>query len=204
MQTKLLTGGLMKYMKKNILIILCLIFAVTIGCKKEVEKTADIPVVQISNAAVEFAYKDAMRLYSRTTMGILDHDSSDRMPDNPMAYRVTEGNVKSLKDLDAYLKKHFSNELTTKIMEMAQSNPMETLTEHGGKLYTTAQGGRGDNMCLLGETYTYTKDGGNKIIMHVKVELDPACGEGNYKNYDFVYENLDGKKWVFTSFPFFS
>ena len=63
-----------------------------------------------------------------------------------------------------------------------------------GRLYETHE-----------ETYTYTNINDNKVVMHVKVKLDPEVfpTRPKYEKYDFVYENLDGKKWVFTSFPYF-
>ena len=195
----------MKRMNKVILIILSIIVVVSFfGCKKEIEQTADIPVIKVTNAAVKFAYDQANKVYAEMAYGTLPVDMSDSAIDDSgmEVHRVKYNNIKSFDDLQLYLETFFSKPLATEIIDKTQRSAIKVIN---GKLYTGAAD-RGSNIYYGDETYTYTNVNDYKIIMHVKVEYseEPWSGKFNeYKTFDFVYENLDGKKWVFTAFPFF-
>ena len=201
----------MKRMKKVLLMALCATVAFSfLGCKKEADKTKDIPIIKVTNAEVEFAYKNAARLYIALTYGGLTRDSEDTISFDSeygirYMYRVKVGNVNSYKDLEAYLGSFFSTELVKAYMDKMQSNDWTKLVEENGKLYTNQGGEKDANITYIDESYSYTKVNDYKIIMHVEVKtyIDwDASDKIGVVVYDFVYENLDGKKWVFTSFPY--
>ena len=194
----------MKNFKKNIFTIICIVFVASfIGCKKEIEQTADIPVIKVTNAAVKFAYDQAKKVYSEMAYGTLPVDMSDSATDDSgmEVHRVKYNNIKSFDDLQLYLETFFSKPLATEIIDKTQRSAIKVIN---GKLYTGAAG-RGSDISYGDETYTYTNVNDYKIIMHVKVELNPEFYPNGptHKTFDFVYENLDGKKWVFTEYPFF-
>ena len=201
----------MKRMKKVLLMALCAAVSISFfGCKKEADKTKDIPVIKVTNAEVEFAYNNAARVYIALTYGGLTRDREDTISyetdyGDRYMYRVIEGNVNSYQDLEAYLGRFFSNELVKQYMDKMQSNDWTKLKEHNGKLYTNPGGEKDSNITYIDESYTYTKVNDYKIILHVKVQTYAdydATDKRKFETYDFIYENLDGKKWVFTSFPY--
>ena len=203
----------MKRINKILLIVFCTVVAISFfGCNKDADKTKNIPIIKITNADVELAYKNATKLCERLLVNQLECDRKDSIQDasqfaNYVWYRVTEGNLKSLRDLEIYLRVFFSKEIAVNLINKTQiGDYKEKMIERDDKLYTQYGSGKGWRGSHLDETYTYTKVNDYKIIMHVKVKLNTDYNPNGpaYENFDFVYENLDGKRWVFTSFPFYS
>ena len=197
----------MKRMKKNILIILCMIVTCTVvSCNKDADKTKNIPIIKVTYAEVEFAYKTADRVYISLMVGGLPYDPKVSIEDENgrVLYKVTEGNIKLLKDVEPYLKTYFSDQIANEIVSKMKSGEFgNLLKEINGQLYSSYT--EYNNLRYIDEIYTVTKENDYKMILHLKAELHPDLVNSSikYDYYDFVYENLDGKKWVFTSFPFF-
>ena len=198
----------MKSINKILTVILSILAISFFGCKKEAEKTVEIPIVKITNAEVEFAYKNASDVYGGLKYGYLNYNYDDKLLDNDGYewYRVTEGGIKTFKDIEPYLKKYFSDKIANEIMNKIHNKKYGIfLKEINGVLYAAPEG-RGDDFRNGEETYTYTKVNDYKIIIHVKVKKYVDYDNRDvfsFETFNFVYENLDGKKWVFTSFPYF-
>ena len=190
--------------KKNILIIMCMVLVCTVaGCKKEAEKPKVLPVIKISKAAVEFAFKQASDVYVKLKHGMLSFDyEKTLLDDDRELYKVA--NINNFKDLETYLHKFFSEQIVQDLMAKINKGEFgHLLKEIKGTLYT-------DFQCMCSETYhdeiyTHTKIDDYKVMLNVKATKSLSNDLPIFEDVknDFVYENLDGKKWVFTTFPFF-
>ena len=172
---------------------------------KEVPK---VNKILMSNAALQMAYDEADYIYAKLAFGHFELDYKDVIEDGNgnSWHKVTYKNVKTLNDLKSNFRTHFSEKIVNEIMNRVQSPKHEWVSEFkefNGQLYTTT--GENGSIMYADETRSYIRVDDYKMIVRIELELNSELFPNGPKDktFDFVYENLDGKKWVFTSFPFY-
>lgn len=196
----------MKQISKIILTVFCLAAVSFYGCKKDdskADEAKNIAKIPISNAAVEFAYKQVKSLYEDIEYGALPLQGNNTVVEDEDNWYKVKDNIGTFAKLESYLKNFLSDQLTGELMDKVHKNTW--VKEIGGQLYTRVN--EINSLIAYNETAcTYTKVNDYKIIMHVKVQIisyTDAQPPSEYEIFDHIYENLDGAKWVFTSFPSF-
>lgn len=151
-------------------------------------------------------YKKAVEAYGwfdLTTMPTAyDTDGDVRDHEGQQYFRVVHETIKTLADLENYLRSLFSDNIVANLL----------FPEEGEKRYRDFDGifyaipaDRGTDINKGEETYEVVQDSGNnRITFRVTVELlgdwdgnkQPVTG---YETHDFICEKIDGR-WIFSSF----
>ncbi|MBE6687700.1 MAG: hypothetical protein E7588_00295 [Ruminococcaceae bacterium] len=114
-------------------------------------------------------------------------------------YKVGHDTIKSLSDLESYLKSIFSDEITARLMEEGK----EKYIDVEGELWAVdAQ--RGTDISVGNVIFTLQKKGDNKVVYSAHVEeLDLETLETvGMKVYDYVYEKTPAG-WRWTEFDIY-
>jgi hypothetical protein len=172
-------------------------------------KTEDIAVDDLGSSeeiAMGEAYKKAVEAYGwfdLTTMPTAyDTDADVREHEGQQYFRVVHETIKTLADLENYLRSLFSDNIVTNLL----------FPEDGEKRYRDFDGilyaipaDRGTDINKGEETYEVVQESdSSRIIFRVTVELlgewdgnkRPVTG---YETHDFICEETGGR-WVFSSF----
>ena len=144
------------------------------------------------------AYKKAVEAYGwfeLTTMPTAcDTDGDVREHEGQQYFRVVHENIKTLADLENYLRSLFSDDIVANLMFPEEGK--KRYRDFDGILYAIPAD-RGTDISKGKETYEVVQESGNsRIIFRVTVEL---LGELGYETHDFTCEKIDGR-WIFSSF----
>ena len=146
------------------------------------------------------AYRDAAKAYEYIEVSPLPLHSKPVTVDGFRYYQVSVDGMETLADLTEYLKCYFSDGIVTGLLNQ-DTAPYRDID---GKLYGL-NGGRGKNIALGKEQYSYSERSGTEVVLEVTVEnldeedLETVTG---HTTHNFVYEKTDDQ-WVFTEFPYF-
>lgn len=163
------------------------------GCNKDGQ--ANIP----DDAKVKADYERAVEAYEWFDLTTMEIDYADSKDYNNVKYnRVKHPTIKTLGDLESYLKTIFSKEISERLIQ--GSGQPKHYADIDGALYAV-DSQRGADITKGQETYEIVRESDKKIIFKVNVEVvDPQTQSvtGN-EVHNFTYELVDGK-WVFTEF----
>lgn len=162
------------------------------------------PNEEMQESQIIDTYKRAVEAYGwfyLTTMPtVCNSDEDIREYEGWQYYRVEHETIKTLADLENYLRSLFSDNIVTKLLSEGEG---KRYRDFDGILYAMPAD-RGTDINKGEETYEVIKESERKFILRVTVELlgewqgdkRPVIG---YETHDFIYEKINDR-WVFSSF----